>query len=99
MRDCEGGTHPRFFGIEAEVFSGSTERMSSEASNELQRLLRMLTETATKAESEAYTAGWRDCRAAMMKALSGVADEPQAAAPAYTPVSELNGTNGSSYTN
>ncbi|HEX3974015.1 MAG TPA: hypothetical protein VHX19_21960 [Stellaceae bacterium] len=73
--------------------------MSSEASNELQRLLRMLTETATKAESEAYAAGWRDCRAALMKALSGVGDEPQAAEPVYTPASELNGTNGSSYTN
>jgi hypothetical protein len=73
--------------------------MSSEASNELQRLLRALTETAAKAESEAYAAGWRDCRAALMKALSGVGDEPQAASPAYTPVSELNGANGSSYTN
>jgi hypothetical protein len=73
--------------------------MSSEASNELQRLLRMLTETATKAEQEAYAAGWRDCRAALMKALSGVGDEPQTMSPAYTPVSELNGANGSSYTN
>jgi hypothetical protein len=73
--------------------------MSSEASNELQRLLRMLTETATKAENEAYAAGWRDCRAAMMKALSGVGDEPQAAGPVYTPVSPLNGANSSSYTN
>ena len=68
--------------------------MSSEASTELQRLLRMLTETATKAESEAYAAGWRDCRAALMKALSGVGEEPQAESPVYTPVSELNGANG-----
>jgi hypothetical protein len=43
----------RVFGIEAEKNSGSAERMSSEASNELQRLLRMLTETAIKAEQEA----------------------------------------------
>ena len=56
--------------------------MSSEASNELQRLLRMLTETATKAEQEAYAAGWRDCRAALMKALSGVSEEPQTVSPA-----------------
>ena len=73
--------------------------MSSEASNELQRLLRALTETAAKAESEAYAAGWRDCRAALMKALSDVGDEPQVVSPAYTPISELNGANGSSYTN
>ncbi|HWE72415.1 MAG TPA: hypothetical protein VG328_04590 [Stellaceae bacterium] len=73
--------------------------MSSEAGIELQRLLRMLTETATKAESEAYAAGWRDCRAALMKALSGVGEEPHAATPAHTPASELNGANGSSYAN
>ena len=98
MRDCEGGTQ-LVFGIEAGNFFGEHENMSNEASNELQRLLRLLTETAVKAESEAYAAGWRDCRAAMMKALAGVGDEPQAAAPAYTPVAELNGANGSSYTN
>jgi hypothetical protein len=73
--------------------------MSSEASSELQRLLRMLTETTIRAETEAYAAGWRDCRAALMKALAGVGDEPQVESPAYAPASELNGANGSSYTN
>jgi hypothetical protein len=52
-----------------------------------------------KAESEAYAAGWRDCRAAMATALAGVGDEPQAASTGYTPAAELNGANGSSYTN
>ncbi|HEY1503498.1 MAG TPA: hypothetical protein VGF92_04310 [Stellaceae bacterium] len=73
--------------------------MSSEASNELQRLLRLLTETAVKAETEAYAAGWRDCRAAMVKALSAVGEEPEAPTTDYTPAAELNGANGSSYAN
>lgn len=81
--------------------------MSSEASNELQRLLRLLTETATKAESEAYAAGWRDCRAAMMRALGDIGDEPQASTSTststsngiYATPSPHNGAGETSYAN
>ena len=73
--------------------------MSGPANAELQRLLRLLTDTATKAEQEAYAAGWRDCRAAMLKALSAITDRPQGGDSIYMPMSELNGSGESSYTN
>lgn len=76
--------------------------MSGPANAELQRLLRLLTETAGKAEQEAYAAGWRDCRAAMLKALSAVGDRPTAgeSSSIYAPLSDMNGSSGeSSYTN
>ena len=72
--------------------------MMSPSNLELQRLLRLLTDTATKAEQEAYAAGWRDCRAAMLKALSAIADEPEANG-IYNPLPERNGAAESSYTN
>jgi hypothetical protein len=50
----------------------------SPANSELQRLLRLLAETATKAEQEAYATGWRDCRVAIFNALAAVGDEPRA---------------------
>lgn len=66
--------------------------MMSPSNGELQRLLRLLADTATKAEQEAYAAGWRDCRAAMLQALGAIADEPQAASNAlYNPRPEMNG--------
>jgi hypothetical protein len=73
------------------------------ANAELQRLLRLLTETAGKAEQEAYAAGWRDCRAAMLKALSAITDRPQASDSnsVYAPMSDVNvnGSGESAYTN
>jgi len=73
----------------------------SPANAELQRLLRLLTDTAGKAEQEAYAAGRRDCRAAMLKALSAVNDRPQSSDGngIYAPMSDLNGSSESSYTN
>lgn len=73
----------------------------SPANAELQRLLRMLTETASKAEQEAYATGWRDCRAAMLKALSAVTDRPSATDGngMYAPMSDMSGSGESSYTN
>jgi hypothetical protein len=50
----------------------------SPSNSELQRLLRLLAETATKAEQEAYAAGWRECRTAILNALAAVGDEPRA---------------------
>jgi len=73
--------------------------MSGPANAELQRLLRLLTDTATKAEQEAYAAGWRDCRAAMLKALSSIGDRPQGGDSVYMQMSDLNGSGESSYTN
>jgi hypothetical protein len=76
--------------------------MSGPANAELQRLLRLLTETAGKAEQEAYAAGWRDCRAAMLKALSTIGDRPLAgeSSSIYAPMSsDMNGSGESSYTN
>jgi len=73
--------------------------MSGPANAELQRLLRLLSDTATKAEQEAYTAGWRDCRAAMLKAMSTITDRPQANDSIYMPMSEINGGGDSGYTN
>ena len=73
--------------------------MSGPANAELQRLLRLLTDTATKAEQEAYAAGGRDCRAAMLKALSSITDRPQGGDSIDMPMSELNGSAESSYTN
>lgn len=43
---------------------------------ELQRLFRLLAETALKLEQDAYTAGWRDCRNAMIKAMQSTSDVP-----------------------
>jgi hypothetical protein len=66
--------------------------MMSPSNVELQRLLRLLADTATKAEQEAYAAGWRDCHGAMLKALGAVGDVPQAASNAlYNPMPEMNG--------
>jgi len=100
MWGSEGGTLSAF-GIQAEIFGRRSEKMSGPANAELQRLLRLLTETASKAEQEAYAAGWRDCRAAMLKALSAVSDRPQAGDgnSIYAPMSDLNGSGESSYTN
>ena len=67
--------------------------MMSPSNVELQRLLRLLADTATKAEQEAYAAGWRDCRAAMLKALGDFAAEPHAASNGiYNPLPEMNGS-------
>lgn len=71
----------------------------SPSNAELQRLLRLLGETATKAEQEAYAAGWRDCRAALLKAVSSVGDKPQGTNGIYTAMSETNGTAESAYAN
>lgn len=76
--------------------------MMSPSNVELQRLLRLLADTATKAEQEAYAAGWRDCRAAMLQAIGAVADEPHAASNGiYNPVPEMHGSapTDSSYAN
>lgn len=43
---------------------------------ELQRLFRLLAEAALKIEQDAYTAGWKDCRNAMIKTLYSVSDVP-----------------------
>ena len=43
---------------------------------ELQRLFRLLGEAALKIEQEAYAAGWKDCRNAMIKAVYAVSDAP-----------------------
>jgi hypothetical protein len=51
------------------------------SNTELQRLLHLLVDTASKAEHDAYNAGWRDCHAAMVKAMSGLT-ESLAAVPA-----------------
>jgi hypothetical protein len=74
--------------------------MMSPSNTELKRLLGLLAETATKAEHEAYTAGWRDCRAAMLRAMAVIGDEPQAGHEFYNPLPEMNGAAAeSSYTN
>lgn len=77
----------------------------SPSNAELQRLLRLLSETATKAEEEAYAAGWRDCRAAIVNAVSALGDAPLGSNGLYNPLPEmphapLNGAAPeSSYTN
>jgi hypothetical protein len=82
----------------------------SPSNAELQRLLRLLSETATKAEEEAYAAGWRDCRAAIVSAVSAIGDAPHGSNDIYNPLpamphsemphSELNGASAErSYTN
>jgi hypothetical protein len=43
---------------------------------ELQRLFRLLAETALKIEQDAYAAGWKDCRNAMIKTVYSVSDVP-----------------------
>jgi hypothetical protein len=43
---------------------------------ELQRLFRLLAETALKLEQDAYAAGWKDCRTAMIKAVYAINDVP-----------------------
>ena len=48
----------------------------NQAHGELQRLFRLLGETALKLEQDAYAAGWKDCRNAMIKAASSVSDVP-----------------------
>ena len=58
----------------------------SQSSVELQRLLHLLMDTATKAEEEAYAAGWRDCHAALLKAVATVTDAPAAAPVVHEPV-------------
>lgn len=59
---------------------------------ELQRLLRLLADAATKAEQEAYAAGWRDCRIAMLKALGEFVEEPHGGVEVlYDPLPEMNG--------
>ena len=48
----------------------------SPSNSELQRLLRLIGETAAKGEKDAYAAGWRDCRAAILNAISSVPQQP-----------------------
>lgn len=48
----------------------------SASSAELKRLLVLLATAATKAEQDAYAAGWRDCHAAMVKAMFAITDAP-----------------------
>jgi hypothetical protein len=43
---------------------------------EVQRLLRLLSEAAIKIEQDAYAAGWKDCRNAMIKAVYGTSEIP-----------------------
>jgi hypothetical protein len=66
---------------------GEIKTMSA-SSAELQRLLHLLLDTASKAEQEAYASGWRDCHAAMVKAIAGVADTPVAATASEPPAAE-----------
>jgi len=48
----------------------------SQSHVELQRLLRLLSEATLKIEQDAYAAGWKDCRNAMIKAVYGISDIP-----------------------
>ena len=41
----------------------------NQSHTELQRLFRLMAETALKLEQDAYAAGWKDCRNAMIKAV------------------------------
>jgi hypothetical protein len=50
----------------------------NQAHAELQRLFRLLGETAVKLEQDAYAAGWKDCRNAMIKAVYAVNEVPAA---------------------
>jgi len=43
---------------------------------ELQRLFRLLAETTLKLEQDAYAAGWKDCRNAMMKVVYAISEVP-----------------------
>jgi len=48
----------------------------SQSHVELQRLLRLVSEATLKIEQDAYAAGWKDCRNAMIKAVYGITDIP-----------------------
>lgn len=48
----------------------------NQSHSELQRLFRLLAETTLKLEQDAYTAGWKDCRNAMIKAVYAISDVP-----------------------
>ena len=48
----------------------------NQAHAELQRLFKVLAETAIKLEQDAYAAGWKDCRNAMIKAVYAISDVP-----------------------
>lgn len=61
----------------------------SPANAELQRLLHLLSETATRAEEEAYAAGWRDCRAAIVNAMSAIGEAPHGSNGFYNPLPDV----------